>query len=114
MLGLLQLRAMRADIFSTLSPGLTNEQCGSRGVLIAACSETSPQELRRCHGRNYSWVELVRRVFALDVLECPTCGGRMPILPAIYRPEAVQEILECFGLRSAATDCLRVTGRRYG
>jgi hypothetical protein len=38
------------------------------------------------HRRNYSWAELLKRVFEIDVLECPECGGRMRILCAINRP----------------------------
>ena len=28
------------------------------------------------HGRNYTWAELMKRVWELDVLECPRCHGR--------------------------------------
>lgn len=48
--------------------------------------------------RNYSWAELMRRVFAIDVLECPKCQGRMRVLTAIHSPEAIQAILKCLGL----------------
>ena len=50
--------------------------------------------------RNYSWAELMRRVFAIDVLECPACGGRMRVLCAIHPPEAIRKILDCLGLPS--------------
>jgi hypothetical protein len=48
--------------------------------------------------RNYSWAELLHRVFAIDVLACPECGGRMRMLSAVHSPEAIRAILECFGL----------------
>ncbi len=32
------------------------------------------------HGRNYGWAELMKRVFALDVLACPGCGGQMKVI----------------------------------
>ena len=35
------------------------------------------------------WV-LSRRVFAIDVLECPRCGGRLRILAAIQSPDAIR------------------------
>jgi hypothetical protein len=44
----------------------------------------------------------MRRVFAVDVLECPRCSGRMRILAAIHRPEAIRAILDCLGLPSRA------------
>jgi hypothetical protein len=50
------------------------------------------------HPRNYSWAELLHRVFALDVLACPECGGRMRMLSAVHSPEAIRAILECLGL----------------
>lgn len=31
------------------------------------------------HERRYSWAELLKRVFAIDVLECPRCHGRMRV-----------------------------------
>jgi len=52
--------------------------------------------------RNYSWAELMRRVWRIDVLECPACHGRMRILAAIHSPEAIRAILDCLGLPSRA------------
>ncbi|MEE8384412.1 MAG: transposase [Dehalococcoidia bacterium] len=52
--------------------------------------------------RRLSWAELMQRVFALDVLECPKCAGRMRILAAVHSPEAARAILECLGLPSRA------------
>jgi hypothetical protein len=52
--------------------------------------------------RNYSWAELMRRVFEVDVLECPACHGPMRVLAAIHPPEATRAILECLGLPSRA------------
>jgi Putative transposase len=62
----------------------------------------SSQKPRRCHPRNYSWAELMRRVFEVDVLVCDHCGGRMRILAAIHSTEAIRGILECLGLPSRA------------
>lgn len=52
--------------------------------------------------RRYPWANLLRRVFALDILECPDCGGRMRVLAAIHPPDATRAILECLGLPSRA------------
>ena len=52
--------------------------------------------------RNYSWAELMRRVFEIDVLECPECRGRMRILASIHSPDAIRAILECVGLPARA------------
>ena len=52
--------------------------------------------------KNYSWAQLMMRVFELDVLACPRCGGRMRILCAIHPPDAIQKILGCLGLPTRA------------
>lgn len=52
------------------------------------------------HPRNYSWAELMKRVFGFDVLKCDACGGRMRILCAINPPTAIKKILDCLGLPS--------------
>jgi len=52
------------------------------------------------HPRNYTWSELMKRVFGFDVLKCNRCGGRMRILCAINPPEAIKKILDCLGLPS--------------
>jgi hypothetical protein len=39
------------------------------------------------------WAELLRRVFLVDVFECPRCHGRMRIVSAVTDPCAVERIL---------------------
>jgi hypothetical protein len=52
--------------------------------------------------RNYAWAELMKRVWAVDVLECPRCLGRMRLMAAIHAEKALQRILDCLGLPSRA------------
>ena len=40
----------------------------------------------------------MKRVFAIDVLECPRCRGPMRILATIHPPETTSAILACMGL----------------
>jgi len=40
----------------------------------------------------------MRRVFAVDVLECPRCHGPMRFLAAIHPPDTAGAIPECLGL----------------
>lgn len=47
-----------------------------------------------------AWATLMQRVFAVDVLECPTCHGKMKILATIHPPKATTAILESLGLSS--------------
>ena len=46
------------------------------------------------------WAELLRRVFAIDVLRCPRCGGRRTVLAYITEPPVVEKILVHLGLPS--------------
>jgi hypothetical protein len=52
--------------------------------------------------RNLPWAELMRRVFAIGVLEWPHCGGPMRILAAVRPPETTRAILECLELPTRA------------
>jgi hypothetical protein len=52
--------------------------------------------------RRLAWADLLRRVFAVDVLECPRCGGRMRLLAAIQPPDVTQAILDCLDPPSRA------------
>ena len=46
--------------------------------------------------------QLLRRVFAVDVLRCGVCGGRRRLIAPIMRPSAVRGILDALGLPSDA------------
>jgi hypothetical protein len=46
------------------------------------------------------WAVLLKRVFLVDVLECPKCKGRMKILAAVTAPASVRRILDHLGLPS--------------
>jgi hypothetical protein len=45
-----------------------------------------------------SWCQLLARVFAIDVTECPDCGGRMRIVAALTDPASIRSYLEGVGL----------------
>ena len=48
------------------------------------------------------WAVLLKRVFMTDALTCPKCQGRMKILAAITKPEAIRKILDHLGISSEA------------
>ena len=48
--------------------------------------------------RPYPWAELLRRVFAIDVLKCHRCGGRRRLIAQITQPGVVAAILTALGL----------------
>jgi hypothetical protein len=48
------------------------------------------------------WAILLKRVFMTDALTCPKCHGRMKILAAITKPEAICKILDHLEIPSEA------------
>jgi hypothetical protein len=48
----------------------------------------------------------MRRVFLLDVLECPRCHGRMRLIAAIERPDVIVRMLAHLGLPARAPPTL--------
>ena len=64
--------------------------------------------------RNYSWAELMKRVFLLDVLRCKHCGGQLKILAAIHHPDIAEKILDSLGLPSRAPPLApAIPGRQF-
>jgi hypothetical protein len=52
--------------------------------------------------RRMAWADLLQRVFEVDALRCPACGGRMRILSAITEPDLARRILEWLDMPSRA------------
>jgi hypothetical protein len=50
------------------------------------------------HAGGYrSWAELLARTFAVDVLSCPTCQGRMKLLALVKGPASISRTLATVG-----------------
>jgi hypothetical protein len=45
----------------------------------------------------WTWATLMRRVFNVDVLACPRCGGRLRVIATVHDPLAIQAILAHLG-----------------
>ena len=50
------------------------------------------------------WASLLRRVFAVDILACGRCGGRMRVVAVVDDPSAVTKFLEHLGLPAVPLD----------
>jgi hypothetical protein len=48
--------------------------------------------------RGWRWADLMRRVFAVDVLACPRCGGRLRFVATLETSEVTRRILQHLGL----------------
>ncbi len=61
--------------------------------LPAPCASSSSSS-------RYSWTDLLRRVFGIDVLRCPACGSRRRLIALITDPGVVRRILRHLELPS--------------
>jgi hypothetical protein len=52
--------------------------------------------------RKQRWAELMKRVFKVDVLECPRCQNRMTIVATVLKTDAIVKILSHLGLETTA------------
>jgi ribosomal protein S27E len=50
--------------------------------------------------KNYSWAQLLQRVFDIEISACELCGGPVRIIAAIETPKTVEKILNHLGLPS--------------
>ena len=48
--------------------------------------------------RYWTWAALMHRAFAIDVLACRRCGGRMRLVGTLHDPAAIRRILAHLGL----------------
>ena len=77
--------------------------CAARSSItlnLPAARPALAPSLQPARPRYYTWAELMRRVFAIDVLDCPRCFARMRIIATIHPPETTRKILECLRLPS--------------
>lgn len=63
--------------------------------------DPTPGGTKRPRRRRVPWAELLRRVFAVDVLLCPRCGGQMAVIAYITEAAVLAKILSHLGLPSA-------------
>ncbi len=49
-----------------------------------------------------SWARLLKRVFDIDIEQCPHCGGALKIIAAILESGAITKILDHLGLPARA------------
>jgi len=69
-----------------------------------------PEAQRRANTRRSTWAELLQRVFAIDVLECPHCGGRRKLIALITDGVVVRKILDHLGIPSEPPNLARARG----
>jgi len=73
----------------------------AQAVSYVVGEDPKERAARRGRWRWIPWAELLKRVFAFDVFECPTCGGRTAILAYLTQASVVEAILAARGLRTS-------------
>jgi hypothetical protein len=51
------------------------------------------EKLAPLRSRRLDWAALLARVWAIDMLECPRCDGRMRVIAALSEPAVVCKVL---------------------
>ena len=85
--------AWRDLIVPKRAPASTSPSCSP----LAPHSTTAPSTSARSRSSRSTWAELLRRVFALDVLTCPHCGGPRRLIAQLTDPVVVRKILAHLG-----------------
>ena len=83
------------------APATVGPHAGTAAAGFALTGATDPHGDDRCGPRyRVPWAELLRKVFSLDVLACPECGGRMELMAFIAEAAVAKRILDHLGLAS--------------
>ncbi len=81
--------------------GILAPAAGHRSKVVPASETPTPAKKRpppeRPTPHRLPWAELLRRVFLVDVLDCPRCHARMRIVAAVTEPGAIERILRHLG-----------------
>jgi hypothetical protein len=98
----------RASKHAPASPSVTKTT--DVASTLAGGSPTAQPEAQRPHrgsmaaaGTHVDWATVLRRVFDVDSLQCPRCGGRPRVITTITEESAVTKILDSVGLASSPT-----------
>jgi hypothetical protein len=93
-------------------------ECTSETVVAtASCEEANPapseskspdnekpaadeSQKKKTKRKNYTWAELIQRVFAADAATCGKCGGKLRLISPVHPPVATRKILDHLGLPS--------------
>ena len=74
------------------------------GVSPAADAPSETGAAKHSARRGWTWAQLMRRAFEIDVLACPRCGGRLRLIATILDSGTIRAMLLSLGLPSDAAD----------
>lgn len=74
------------------APPVEEANCGHSEAANADAARMAKRRPR------YDWAKLLKRVFRVDVLACPKCGGRMQRIQWVMKQDVIRKILTSVGL----------------
>jgi len=83
--------ALRAVVVPEPKPDESTRHCRRRKTRSGAV-----RAVRR--RRKYTWAELMKRVFEIDILRCPFCHSRRKLIAQITEAPVIRAFLACLGL----------------
>ena len=86
------VRGSAAGSERTLSGGRSRH----RG--LGSTARAPPENFAYVRPRYFRWAELLARVFEVDILACPDCGGRLGLVATIEQRGVIEKILAHLGL----------------
>jgi hypothetical protein len=74
------------------------------GAHAGAGPEAEDASPSRGGRRGWTWAQLMRRAFDLDVLACSRCGGRLRLIALLLDARAIRAMLDSLGLPPEPAD----------
>jgi hypothetical protein len=71
--------------------GAENGEAG--GAAADSCSRAAREEVRDARALRRSWAQLIKRIYEVDPLVCPSCGTEMKVIAFITEHDVVDAIL---------------------
>jgi len=64
---------------------------GCTGAERTETSEAGETTAVPAPARKKAWARLLAKVYEIDILNCPECGGRMSVMAVIRDPQSIAE-----------------------
>ena len=88
--------------------------CCSVRAVSAIADEPNPRAKKEAGPNTYrAWADLLRRTFAVDVLECPGCKGRMKLVAMLTEARQIVRFLAALGQPTSVPERSPARGPPY-
>jgi hypothetical protein len=71
----------------------------AESTALAPALAAGPEGVKAKSGsRAWNWAALMQRAFAIDVLACPHCGGRLRLIATLHDPAVIRKLVTHLGM----------------